>query len=194
MLHLLKALYLWIASACRYLIIGPPKPQPGRKFTDVFGKDWRVHITVPLVSQVHRETGVMLTSIFSDNLQLLSELSTNLEKLVQVLWVVCEQQSESRGVSPEQFAESLGGDALGDAREALVRATIDFFTSPDQRAAAHLMLDKINETASKFTGETSRTIQRLDADQLAESCLSFAMNGQESPESTRQSLHSANSV
>lgn len=194
MLHLLKIVWDWLVSAGRYLIVGPEPQLPGRKFTDTSGRTWNIHITVPLVSQVHRETGVLLTGLFANNLELLGQISTDLEKLVQVLWVVCERQAELRGVGPEQFAESLGGDAIGDAQEALVRATADFFTSPEQRAAANAMLDKINETASKYTKATESKIQTLDANQLAENCLNFAMSGQASRESTQIKEHLVNST
>lgn len=155
-----------------------------RSFTDTTGRSWNLTVTVLTVKRVREATDVLLTALFDDKCTLLAELSGDLIKLVDVLWVVCEGQAKEAGITPEQFAEGLGGDSLGQAGEALVRATADFFTSPEQRRALHKLLDTMTETARQFTEKTAAMVDELDPSQLAENCLDFVTSGQAKPAST----------
>lgn len=155
-----------------------------RKFTDLKDREWTIDLTVLSVRDVYTATDVLLTGLWADDGKLMAELSTNVLKLVDVLYVLCRKQAETAGVSEDEFAESLGGDSLGEAGEALVRATADFFTSPEQRAALHLAMDKMKEAGTAATTMATKIVGEADANQLAKSFLDSAMNSLESPAST----------
>lgn len=177
-----------------------------REFTDTKGRVWKLDVTVAAVKRVREATTVLLPSLFDDSFAGLAGLAADYIKLVDVLWAMCAPQAASMqwtippinpgdepqavvGVNPEQFAEGLGGDALGKATEALARAVADFFTSREQRDAIHSALGMILETSGKVTTLTTQkateAIASLDTDQLALSCLDFVTSGQAKQELTQ---------
>ncbi len=158
-----------------------------REFQDTAGRTWTLDVTVGSIKRVREATNVILPALFDDNMKPVAELTKDYEKLVNVLWAMCSKQRPD--VDAEQFAESLGGDTLGKATEALVRATADFFTSPEQRAALHKMIDTILETAGKLTNlagnRVAEILATVDTSQLAASCLDFVTSGQDKPALTQ---------
>lgn len=166
------------------------------QFTDTTGRVWQLKISVGSVKRVREATSLLLPSMFDEGMKLLVLLTTDYEKLVDVLYAVCKPEADAAGVGPEQFAESLGGDSLQQAMEALVRATADFFTSPEQRTALHKMLDTLMTTDSKFrtiaAEQAAERLRTVDTEQLAQNCLDFVTSGQGSRESiqTREPLAS----
>ena len=186
MLRLIQYLWSLLFRMLRFAVIGRQMvPVRGREFTDSRGMVWNIWLTVGTVSYVRQQTGVLLTGMFADEMKLIMELSTDFEKLVNVLWAACREQADASGITAEEFAQRLGGDALGEAGEALVRATADFFTSPEQRQAIHALLDKLSETATEMAKEATATIQKTESRQMAKSCLGSVMKAQESPASLR---------
>lgn len=158
-----------------------------REFTDNAGRNWKLDINVGAVKRVRESTRIVLPALFDDSFKGLAELAADYIELVDVLWAACQPQAALAGVSAEQFAEGMGGDSLGKATEALARAVADFFTSPEQRQALHKALDLILETAGKMqtltTQAATTTMENLDTDQLAQSCLDFVTSGQARPAS-----------
>jgi len=59
----------------------------------------------------------------------LTRYDTDIIFKVDLLFVVCEPTAKEREITPEQFAERLGGDALHTASDALIEALLDFFRS-----------------------------------------------------------------
>ena len=159
-----------------------------RTFTDTAGREWQLNITVGAVKRVREATDVLLPSLFDDDLTPLGEFVADYIKVVDVLWAVCKPQADAIDINAEQFAESLGNDSLGKATEALVRATIDFFTSPEQRTSLHQTIDKVLATTNQVQilagAKVTEMLTELDPAQLAQSCLDFATSGQASRELT----------
>lgn len=163
-----------------------------REFTDNNGRTWQISVTVGAVGRVRDATGILIPSLFDDNCRPLAELSADVIQLVNVIFCLCRKQAESSGVSADDFADALGGDALGAAGEAVVRATADFFTSPEQREAAHKALDKMGEIARQWATKATEMVSELNATQVARNYLDCATNTPASSESTPESLLSAN--
>lgn len=57
------------------------------------------------------------------------------ELQVDIVWTIIERQVAARNITPEEFAERLGGSADIEAHEALLEAVANFFTG---RGAAEL--------------------------------------------------------
>ncbi len=159
-----------------------------RSFADTQGKEWNVDITVAAVRRVRDATGILLTSLYEDKCKLMQTLSLDVVLLVDVLWGICRPQAELVGVTAEQFGESMGGNSLATAMEALVRATADFFTSQEQRDAFQKINSVILETSKETTKQASRKVteamDHLDPSQLATSYMDSVTNGLASPVST----------
>lgn len=143
-----------------------------RQFTDCEGRTWRVRITVDEVKRCREQLGIQILDATNPQADLCGRLSTDPELLVNVLYVVCRQQADERGLSDEQFGRSMAGDAIWEASTALLEAVADFFPSPAQRAARHKLIERstrivrllerrLDEVASD--GEIDRQIDSLFA-------------------------------
>lgn len=102
------------------------------KFTDREGREWSLSITVGDLKPL-REFGFDLGKITGSGKLLGEVLFGEPEKLVAVLFHLCERQADQRGVGPEDFAKGIDGSTLEQAGEAMVEAAIDFF--PRSRVA-----------------------------------------------------------
>ena len=61
--------------------------------------------------------------------------------LVDVLYVVCKDQTETAGVTDEQFGRAMAGDAIDGATKAFLDELADFTPSPRDRARARKVID-----------------------------------------------------
>jgi len=97
-----------------------------REFIDEQGRTWGVHVDIEAIRKVRAKLGYDLTKAMDskDNLQ---SLVDDVVMLVDVLHVICLEQCEHLGVTAEDFAKALYGDAISRATEALMESIIDFF-------------------------------------------------------------------
>ena len=104
-------------------------------FTDNQGRVWDVEINVTTLRRVRDLAKVNLTRILDDGF-----LDAFLEDAFQqadVLFSLCRDQAEERGVCDEDFGRALTGQAMESAQIAMLAELADFF--PLRRA----LLEKI---------------------------------------------------
>ncbi|TXH55091.1 MAG: hypothetical protein E6Q97_09510 [Desulfurellales bacterium] len=102
-------------------------------FKDAAGRDWQVHVTVGTIKRVRDSLQVDLGRLFDDQLKPLDALLSDPVKLVDVLYVAVKPDADRLGVTDAMFGESLIGDVLERAGEALVGAAIDFQPNAEWR-------------------------------------------------------------
>lgn len=93
-------------------------------FRDMEGRDWPVKMTVSTIARVELATGINLTAIGE------SETDKELEspaKFFRVLCSVLEPHIQARGLTADQFGDSLDQESIEAAYLALTEAVIDFF-------------------------------------------------------------------
>jgi hypothetical protein len=124
------------------------------------GRAWSLAITVNTIKRVRELADVNLLDAFDGRLFI--RLGQDFELLVNVIYAVCQPRAVELGVSEEDFAELLCGDALEAAGLALVQGVLDFFPK-DRRAA----LEKLwaATTKSRAAGMTLLAT-KLEADQV----------------------------
>lgn len=105
------------------------------QFTDRDGRTWSLGVTVGDLKPL-REFGFDLNKIVGAGSGLGEILFAEPERLVGVLYHLCEKQAEKAGVTPEAFACLFDGPTIEAAGEALLEAVIDF--SPRSRVAREL--------------------------------------------------------
>jgi hypothetical protein len=169
-----------------------------RKFTDNCEREWLLKLDWDLHEQIKDRTGKMLLSLGDNDCELLAELHTDFALLVDILWIMCEEQAASKGVVDDEkltatrkFAKGLGGDVLEQAATALVGAVIDFFPNPAQRAGLTTLMEKARQTSTLMTEQMVSQIEALNPEQLAKTCIDLAGNTRRSPESTLGVIRSA---
>ena len=163
-----------------------------RSFKDNKGREWQVELNVLAIRTVKDQVGVLLTGLFTDDAKPLAELTADPCKLVDVVWALCSKQHED--VSDEEFATGLGGDALGAATEALIRAVVDFFPSPAQRAGLHEYVDKLFEMSNVLAENAIGQLGQYDLNRMAKTYLERVTSGLESQELTPPTGPSENSA
>lgn len=131
-------------------------------FKDATGHDWTIQIHVGNIKKVKDLTGVDLLAI--KDMEVFSQLADPI-KLVDTLFVLCQNQAIREGISDEGFAERLVGDAIESATKALLDELLDFF--PQKRSAP---LKKLLEATEKVEEKRleNMTLQMQDPKFLEE--------------------------
>lgn len=167
-------------------------------FVDTQGREWKLALDFDLHEQVYEREKVMLLSLGDNNCELLARLHTDVKLLVNVLWVLCEEQAAALGIvgtdempATRQFAKGFGGDVLENAAAALVAAVIDFFPNQEQRLALSTLMEKARATGSLLTQAMLTKIQALDPNLLAQNYVDSATNSPPSQESAIPALPAA---
>lgn len=127
-------------------------------FQDQNGREWVLKIHAPMIVDIQSETEVDLRSIDS-----LSALLGDPVGLVNVLWVMVREQAGPLGVLPRNFGESLVGDAIEKAAEALVKAYRDF--SP---ASTRALIDESMGSAAAVEAKRAKLQMAVLAKNYAE--------------------------
>lgn len=96
-----------------------------KSFRDANGVTWDIVGKLSLFERVKTETGVDLLDLATADQKSLQQLGDPYT-LGHVLYQFCATQAESRGLTPEQFADSFNADALNEASSALLEEVIFF--------------------------------------------------------------------
>ena len=135
------------------------------KFTDKKGREWEVDITLAMVPEL-RPCGLDL-AMFSKEEEAnklassLLDALTDPERLGKVLWTICGEQSDSRGLDEKAFARGMNADALCAATDAVIFAAFDLvFKRPEFRQMIRRELPKL---WAKVTSGSDRPAQQVPA-------------------------------
>lgn len=93
--------------------------------------------------------------------------------LVDVLYLLCEDQAKEFSVSERQFGEALAGDVLEQAVDAYLKETVDFFP-PRQRPALNKMLAKMTDFQNRATAMAEEKIDSPEMESLFQAELTKA--------------------
>jgi hypothetical protein len=78
--------------------------------------------------------------------------------LVNVLYLLCEEQATEANISDKQFGEAMSGDAIDDAAEAYLAESIDFFPR-SQRPALTKVLATVKDYQTRATELATEKLQ-----------------------------------
>jgi hypothetical protein len=136
-------------------------------FTDNQDRSWTIRVDVNAIKRVRKILSLDLNRLMHDK-ELLIEIAQDTVLLVDLLYVLVEDQCKAKNVTDTDFGSALVGDAIDAASEALLKAIIDFFPMRRRKAlqaaleAANkgqkLAMDKLDEAISK--GIMDRQIEK----------------------------------
>jgi hypothetical protein len=135
-------------------------------FKDRHGHQWVVELNVAQQMRVKAALGVNVFDLF--DMQGLAALATDLIKLCNILWVLCERQAKERGISEEGFGEALAGDSLDDAFTAFTQELIDFFPRKAERENIRRAVAKTHQINQRVQERAVRKIEEIDVDRLVD--------------------------
>lgn len=107
-------------------------------------REWILSIDAPLIEEVRagtceiehcrhrpkRDIECEAVDLASADGKAMDVLGEDPVLLVRVLWILCRKQADQAGIAPAQFGESLAGESLFDATDALAEAIADFSHGP----------------------------------------------------------------
>lgn len=132
------------------------------KFTDSKGREWSVALDGWQINKLKNDLDFVAVDFDS-----IEKARTDYGLLANVLFVLCETEAKSRGVTDEDFGRSLFGKAIEDGRDAYINATIDFFP-PSQQPAAKSVLEKLSTIQSRAVTLAGKKVNSLEMDQMIE--------------------------
>lgn len=97
-------------------------------FLDAEDNSWALQVHVSNIKRARDTLGYMLTDLVQPDSDLFKEIATkgNPIPLVDILWLLCEEQAKRRDISEDQFAQLLGDGTLERAMPALLEAIVNF--------------------------------------------------------------------
>lgn len=132
-------------------------------FKDQNGRQWSVAITLGSARRL-KANGFDLQAAIDG--KLLERLYSDVFSLGAFLWVLCEEQAKTAGISEEQFAEGFAGDAINVATDAVIEEIISFFPSA-RRNAIQKAWQKMQAIEGRTLALALEKIGAIDPDQMA---------------------------
>lgn len=111
-------------------------------FKDSEDREWGLVFTIGRVRKI-KELGIDFPKLQTGE-QYLEVVGDDL-LFANLLWMLCSDAGETRGISQEQFEEALAGDVLTDAEGALGGAIVNF-TRSHLRKPVRTVLEKAMES------------------------------------------------
>ena len=112
------------------------------RFTDRRRREWRLELNYTLGKHILDVTGLDFINAH-DGKALLGVMQSD-EKLVQVLWLFCEEQAVAANVDETEFGRGLDGLTLELAINALEECVLNF-CRPARRVAIQAVREKAHE-------------------------------------------------
>ncbi len=159
------------------------------QFTDNARRSWTIALDVGLVKHVKDRLGVDLidwgpeTGEGQAAVPTVFRLAADPVLLVDVLWLLCAEQAAEREVDDVAFGRAMAGDAIGDATDALLEATVRFFPSR-KRAPLEKAVDRLQELETKAA---EVAVQALDDPELDRRIAALGTPSSTSPASAASS-------
>lgn len=155
-----------------------------KTFNDTKGQTWTVEINVAAGRRCRTLADTNIYGLVENNFAGLAELATDYERLVNVLFALCKEEAESRGVDDEAFAALMGGDALWEGYLAFREELIDFFPDRRRRAALKKVVEKGDALGERVFQLGMEKIDEIDLDSLLSELTTPAAGSPEASEST----------
>ena len=136
-----------------------------QNFKDRDGREWQVVLNVFQMKRVRAALGVDLINVIELDkdgqvrVDMIDKIANDPCLLVDILWVLVQDQARTLNVTDEQFGTALAGDAIESATKAFLDELVDFFPG-----AKRLFLQKAVSLARKYTGEMESVLEKALAD------------------------------
>lgn len=142
-----------------------------KEFKDANGIAWQISLNGHTMKQVRDIAEIDLWRVFEDE-KTLTDLYVDPEKVIDIIYVLCDKQIKERDFSPEQFYEGWFGDCLGLATKTLFDEILDFAPNPKRRAAMQRALGKLDEMDEVASQYAMAEIEAIDIKAMMQQALS----------------------
>ena len=111
--------------------------------------------------------------------EMVGSLAVDPVLLCDVIFVLVSDQAERNNITDEDFGESMAGEAIGKATEALLDEIVDFFP-PRKRKVLRMALDKMEEAQALLMTRAEEMISSKTAEEIVEEVINGAEDGSSS--------------
>ena len=130
-------------------------------FKDRDGREWQVVLNVFQMKRVRAVLGVDLINVIELDkdgqvkVDMIDRIANDPCLLVDILWVLVQDQARTLNVTDEQFGTALAGDAIESATKAFLDELVDFFPG-----ARRHFLKKAVDLARKYETENLEVLEK----------------------------------
>jgi len=153
-------------------------------FEDNEGSRWTLSLTFGSARRVKALLDVDLLDPCAGELPLLTRLGTEIRLLCDVIFALIKPQADELGVTDEQWAAAMGGDAILSAHRAFYDELSDFFRSLGRLDVARAAAAQQKMIEMVVEGNTKR-VEAIDTEkEVAEIFGASGLNSPPSPDAT----------
>ena len=152
-----------------------------KTFTDNAGRAWTLALTIDAAKRVKSLLDVNLLELEAGDPPLLTKLGTDVILLCDAIFALVKPQADAAGVTDEQFAAAMGGDAILAAQTAFYEELVDFFRKLGRSDLAKAV-DAQRRMIDLAVQRIETRIDRLDLEAAIETTLGESSTN--SPESS----------
>lgn len=132
-------------------------------FKDEQGRIWQLKATSNALKRIQEQTQINLLTLLEDK-SIVAKALSDYGQFVGMLWAWCEPQADKFGVTPEQFAEDIYGDAY-DASLHAFQKELPLYFPPQRRIVVEEMIRQIHQAEE---AATNRVTKLLGSQQMQE--------------------------
>lgn len=155
-----------------------------KSFQDTAARTWHVQVNVAAIKRVRDLLGIDLARVVDDKFKVLSAILEDPCQLVDVLFVLCQDQAQAAGVSDVDFGRSMSGDSLMTAADAFIEALTDFFPNARARAMLTTLMQKGRKVRDLLMDRAQLQIDAINPAKEASTLTRSAGNSRASAAST----------
>lgn len=125
-------------------------------FKDSKGRTWLIRITPRHMIEVEKFCGRKLGTVLQNDAEGLGEILGDPAELCKVLWPLVSDDAEKRGISLDDFLESVVGDPIDDACAALLEGLHDCF--PTSQAIMLMAMNRLVKSKQNVDKQKLETL------------------------------------
>ena len=148
-----------------------------KQFTDNKERSWTLSLNIATAKKV--KDAVSFDLLSEDVGEMVGRLAVDPVLLCDVIFILVSDQAARNNITAEDFGESMAGEAIGKATEALLDEIVDFFP-PRKRKVLRMALDKMEEAEDLLMTRAEDLISSKTAEEIVEEVINAAEDGSSS--------------
>lgn len=145
-----------------------------KQFTDNKERSWTLSLNIATAKKVKEVAGFDLLS--EDVGEMVGRLAVDPVTLCDVIYVMVADQAERNSITDIDFGESMAGDAIGSATEALLEEIVNFFP-PRKRGILTMALGKMKQAEDLLMTRAKEMIESKTAEEIVDEVLGKREDG-----------------
>ena len=126
-------------------------------FEDSKGRSWNISLNIGSMKRIKERLGFDFLSTDAESNPIL-KLASDYLTLADVVWILVEDEAGKRGVTVDDFVESLVGDPLDKLVDAMAVAYTDFTPNPKRRETLMRLWQKVRQAEELALSQASAKI------------------------------------